>query len=185
MDDLEALRVSGLELARRLAAIAPEHFRRPSALPGWTVFDLANHVIGGGKRYTLILAGADAETMQATRTQDHVGADPVASHNSYQRELESAFEEPGVLTRTVHHPSGDRTALELLHMRVAEQALHAVDLARSLGLDETLDDELVDYMLERVAPEFGFGRDHGFFAEEVRIQHGASAQDRLLALSGR
>ena len=185
MDELTALHVSGEELARRLVEVRPEHLQQPSALPGWTVFDLANHVVGGGKRYTLILAGADAQTMQATRTQDHVGDDPMVLHISYQRELEAAFAEPGVLTRTVQHPSGERTALQLLHMRVAEQALHAVDLARSLGLDETLDADLVDYMLARVAPEFGFGRDNGFFAAEGVIADDATSQARLLALSGR
>lgn len=185
MDEFDALRVSGQELARRLAVVRPEHLQRPSVLAGWSVFDLANHVIGGGLRYTLILADADAETMQATRTQDHVGADPVAAHNAYQRDLEASFAQPETLTRIVHHPSGDRTGLELLHMRIAEQALHAVDLARSLGVDESLDAELVDYMLARVAPEFDFGRAHGFFADPGHVADEASRQSRLLALSGR
>ena len=185
MDELTALHVSAQELRRRLAEIRPEHLQQPSALAGWTVFDLANHVIGGGLRYALILADADAETLQATRTKDHVGQDPVATHDAYQRALEDAFAQPGVFPRTVHHPSGDRTALQLLHMRVAEQALHAVDLARSLGLDESLDPELVDHMLARVATEFDFGRDNGFFDPERQVPDDAPAQARLLALSGR
>jgi hypothetical protein len=59
--------------------------QRPSVLPGWTVFDLVNHVIGGGLRYRMILDGADQQAMAATRDQDHVGADPAASYDRHGR----------------------------------------------------------------------------------------------------
>ena len=48
VDDLTALDRAGDELRPRLAQLRPEHLRQPSVLPGWSVFDLVNHVIGLG-----------------------------------------------------------------------------------------------------------------------------------------
>ena len=184
MEDLGALQASGEELLRRLAFVRPEDLQKPSACEGWSVYDLANHVIGGALRYRMILDGASQAEMQATRGGDHVGADPVVSAATLAEPLEQAFAVPGVLERTFAHPAGERTGIELLRMRVTDQALHAVDLARSLALDERLDPDLVDYLLEACAPMFEAGRAVGFFgpAREVAT---ADPQARLRALSGR
>lgn len=182
---MEALRVSGDELARRLAQVRPDHWTQASAVGDWSVFDLVNHVIGGGRRYVMLFDGADLASIQATRAQNHVGADPVSSHSRLAEELAARFAEPGALARTLQHPAGERTGLQLLRMRIAEQALHAVDLARSLDLDDMLDAQLVDFMLVDVAPDFEFGRNKGFFGAVPEIAAEATPQQRLLALSGR
>ena len=185
MDDFQALTVAGDELLRRLARVRPEDLQKPSVCDGWSVYDLVNHVIGGGRRYLLLLDHADAEVMQATRTQDHVGADPVTSYAELAEPLAAAFARAGALDDVVQHPAGDRTGLELLRMRITDVALHAVDLARSLGHDDRLDPDLVDYLLSACAPMFDQGRTAGFFGPALDVAETASPQDRLLALAGR
>lgn len=185
MDDFTALRVSGDELLRRLVAVTPQDMQRPSTCDGWSVYDLANHVLGGARRYLLQLQEADLATVQATREQDFVGDDPVTSFTTLAEPLERAFTQPGVLDRTFQHPAGERTGRQLLRMRITDQSLHAVDLSRSLGLDERLDPLLVDYLLLRCAPMFEAGRAAGFFAPARSVGDSADPQERLLALSGR
>ena len=47
------------------------------------------------------------------------------------------------MTTTVHHPSGDIDGATFLGFRLGDLVLHGWDLARSVGGDEHMDDELV------------------------------------------
>src|SRR5690349_15751990 len=84
VDDLEALQLAGGELERRLPAVRDADLDRPSACPGWSVFDLVNHVIGGGHRYLPPVRGAAAADLAPTRTQDHVPPDPLAHFRRWE-----------------------------------------------------------------------------------------------------
>lgn len=164
MDDLRALEAAGRELERRLPAVRDDQLDRPSSCTGWSVYDLVNHVNGGGHRYLLLLQGAAADDLAATRTQDHVRPSPLEAYLRWQRPLAAAFAEPGALDRTVHHPVGHRSGLDLLRMRTLDLALHGWDLARSLDLDDHLDGELSAHLLTTCAYLVEELRGHGLYA---------------------
>lgn len=185
MDDLEAMQRAGRELEARLPAVRKEVLDRPSACPGWTVYDLVNHVIGGGHRYLLLLQGAAADDLTPTRTQDHVRPDPPAGYQRWQRPMAAAFAEPGALGRVVHHRVGDRSGLDLLRLRTLELTLHAWDLARSLGLDETLDPAVCSHLLEHCGHLVEELRGAGLYAPRRTDDGPATPQARLLRETGR
>jgi len=106
---------------------------------------LVNHVVGANVRYRLLLEGAAAEQVEATRTVDHLGEDPVASFVTTADVLTACFREDGALDRTAHHVTGDRTGRELLSMRILDVAVHGWDLARAVGVDETLAQDVVPF----------------------------------------
>lgn len=147
VDPLLALELASELLAQRLQLVSPQSLGTQSACPGWTVFDLVNHVNGGGHRYLMLLQGASAGDVDATRGEDHVGQVPVDCFWAWQRPLTREFASDGALARTVHHPLGDRSGEDLLGMRLLDLTLHAWDLSRSLTLDERLDPALVSYLL--------------------------------------
>jgi uncharacterized protein (TIGR03086 family) len=186
VDDLKALEIAGLSLERRLSEVGDDQLARPSACTGWSVYDLVNHVNGGGHRYLLLLRGAPADQLAATRTQDHVRPDPLLAYRRWQRPLVEAFAEPDALHRVVHHPVGDRSGLDLLRMRTLDLTLHAWDLARSLGLDDTVDAQLCGYLLSdcmRLVEEL---RGHGLYAPAGEPPTGqVSLQHELLQRTGR
>src|SRR5690242_12550845 len=68
VDDLQALELAGRSLERRLAAVQVDVLQQPSSCSGWSVYDLINHVNGGGHRYLLLSRGAAAAEVDATRT---------------------------------------------------------------------------------------------------------------------
>ena len=122
-----------------------------------------NHVVGANRRYTMLLHGATADEVDATRTADHLGDDPVASFVATTAELTAAFREPGAMARMAHHPAGERTGAQLLEMRVLDVTVHTWDLARSIGADESLDPDAVAFALT-LRDTFEAGRERGSFA---------------------
>lgn len=185
MDDFAALTASGAEWERRLAAHRPERGAQPSVLPGWSVHELVNHVIGGAVRYLLLLRGAPLDVVEATREHDHVGVHPLRAHHRVAAPLTAEFHAPGALERSVRHRAGRFSGRELLRMRVLEQSLHAWDLARSSGDDGALPDGLVDYLLGTCEDLVLRLRAAGRYAGPVDGDRGGDRQRRLLALTGR
>jgi uncharacterized protein (TIGR03086 family) len=185
MDAFEALDRSRVEFRRVLAGVGHEHWELATPCEEWDVRELVNHVLGGNVRYTMLLHGAGADEMAATRSMDHIGGDTLASFDRSAAEVMAAFEEPDALERNVHHPAGDRSGFDLLWLRVAEWTIHASDLARAIGGDETLDPDLVDTLLARLT-EHGTGLESGgYYADPSPAQADAPAQTRLLLTVGR
>ena len=185
MYGLDALRTANAGFERRLRLVRRDDWERPTPCEEWDVRALVNHVVGANGRYVLLLKGASAMEVDATRGADHLGDDPLASCLATAAELTDAFREEGALARTVHHPAGYRTGAELLGMRVLDVAVHCWDLARAIDADETLDADVVEFVLA-VAPRIEASRQHGAFAPPVgEIASDKSPQDRLLHLVGR
>jgi uncharacterized protein (TIGR03086 family) len=182
---LDLLSRAGEGFARRLARVQPDQWTAPTPCTEWDVQALVNHVVGANRRYTLLLHGATAGEVDATRTVDHLGRDPVNSFVTTATELNAAFREPGALNRTAHHPAGEHTGAQLLEMRVLDVAVHTWDLARAIGADESLDPDVIEFALT-LQDTFEAGRERGSFTPPpgTTPTH-LSVQARLLHLLGR
>jgi len=185
MDRWGALDRAHVEFETRLLLVRPHDWVRPTPCDAWDVRALTNHVVGGSRRYTMLLHGAEADTVNRTRTDDHLGTDPVASFLTSAADVTAAFREDGALARIAHHPLGDCTGEQLLAMRVVDVTVHAWDLARGLGVAEILDRDLVEFahahavVIER-------GRERGSFSLPTSpLPPKASRQARLIHLAGR
>ena len=169
----------------RLALVQSQQWIAPTPCTEWDVRALVNHVVGANRRYTMLLHGATADEVDATRTADHLGDDPASSFAATAAELRVAFCEPGALTCTAHHPSGKRTGAQLLAMRVLDITVHTWDLARSIGADESLDAAAVAFALT-LQDTVEAGRARGSFdPPPADTPTDASPQARLLHVSGR
>jgi uncharacterized protein (TIGR03086 family) len=170
---------------RRLAIIRPDQWTAPTPRAEWDVRALVSHVIGANRRYTMLLHGATADEVDATRSADHLVDDPASSLLATTAELHAAFREPGAMAHIAHHPAGERTGADLLAMRIVDVTVHTWDLARAIGADEKLDDNAVAFALSR-RDIFDAGRQRGSFAPpSEQTLADFSAQARLLHLSGR
>ena len=170
---------------QRLALVRPVQWAARTPCTEWNVRALVNHVVGANRRYTMLLRGAATDEVEATRAVDHLGDDPVASFAATAAELEAAFGEPGAMARTAYHRAGGRTGAQLLQMRVLDVAVHTWDLARAIGVGESLDPGVVAFALT-LQDTFGAARQRGAFAPPPgNTPAGGSAQARLLYLAGR
>jgi uncharacterized protein (TIGR03086 family) len=184
MDHFAALDVSTALLRRQLAAIKADQWKEPSACEGWSVYDVANHVLGGGHRYWLWMSQAPHEEVEASRLLDFVGDDAVSALDEHAAALRAAFEELGALERPVAHPAGEIPGRELLELRVIEQALHAWDIAVGIRGDTTIEPDLCEYLLGTMMTIERL-REQGHYAPATATQPGGLAQQQLLRAAGR
>ena len=184
-EPVELLLVANEEFARRLRLVGPDDWRRPTPCSEWDVRALVNHVVGGNVRYQLLLAGAATEQVEATRTVDHVGEDALASFVGTADVVVACFQQDGALDRVGHHATGDRTGRELLSMRILDAAVHGWDLARAIGADESLDEEVVAYLLAYTAGLDLGPAQRAFAPADADGPRDGSALDQLLHRLGR
>jgi uncharacterized protein (TIGR03086 family) len=184
-DPLELLPVANDEFARRLRLVGPDDWARPTPCAEWDVRALVDHVVGANVRYRLLLHGAATEEVEATRSVDHLGDDPLSSFLATADAVVACFGEDGALDRVAHHVTGERTGRELLSMRILDVAVHGWDLARAIGADEALDRDVVAYLLAYSrALDLG-PRQRAFAPAGGDVPPGAGPQDRLLHRLGR
>lgn len=183
MDPFGALDVATAGFARTLALVQPDQWLADSPNPGWSVRDLVNHVIGGNRRYVLLLSGASTDQVEALRDLDHLGDDPITNFRVTAAAVSAAFGERGAMERVVHHRHGDRYGAELLVMRITEHALHGWDLARAISQDDSIDAPVVEALLAAADADPTSVERAGFVSRPGA--NGLMGVARLLALTGR
>lgn len=132
--------------------MAPDQLSRPSPCEDWTLRALISHVVGESIMSVRILNGADAEEAVYGLNGDILGADASTAFAMAAPAECAAFNEPGAIGRTVQHPAMDMPGSQLLGFRIGGLTLHAWDLARGCGGDETLDSELVEAVWAQLSP---------------------------------
>ncbi len=96
MDSIDALDTACTYCRLRLAAVRASDFSLPTPCTEWTVRDLLNHLLGGQRRHLMLLNGASTAMAEASRHDDHLSGDPVASFDAAHAELKRAFTAPAV-----------------------------------------------------------------------------------------
>lgn len=187
MNEMALLRRAGSEFGRRLANVRPDQLSCQTPCAEWTVRDLISHVVGESIMSVCLLHGADAEQAVFGTNGDILGGDASAAFATAVSAEYLAFEEPGAMGRTVHHPAMDMPGAQLLGFRIGGLTLHGWDLARGYGGDDTLDLELVEAVWTQLSPMASFIAQTGVFGAgpSGKVGHDAPLQVRLLDLTGR
>ena len=185
-DPLELLVAAKDEFAQRMQLVGPDDWRDQRRVPSgtytrWSITSAAA-TFATSCCYT---THPPTEQVETTRTVDHLGDDALASFVATADGIVVCFHEDGALERIAHHATGDRTGRELLSMRILDAAIHGWDLARAIGGDETLDGDVVAFLLAYTA-ELDLGPQQRAFARaDAHVPRNASPQDQLLHRLGR
>ena len=168
------------EFAKRLAAITD--WDTPTPGTEWRVRDLVAHVIAEQQWVPYLLAGQSAAAK--TELQPLRMDDLRAEWELYSLAATAAWANtaPDVLVRLSYDTV---TMAEYLREQVSDVAIHTWDLARAIGADETLDDELVAAVWTVFEPQADTLTASGLYAPPVPLPDDAPLQHRLLALTGR
>ena len=207
MDERKLYRLCADEFAARARRIG-DRWDAPTPCAGWDVRALVRHVVEEELWAPPLLAGATIADVGDRFAGDQVGrGDEAGAHGSTGP---SRSESPGVVTpvddplgaferahtaaltavdeapdRDVHLSFGDTPRAEYTLQLAADHLVHAWDLARALGEDDTLDAGAVEAVREWFASMEDAYRGAGVIGDRVPVDPGADPQTVLLAMFGR
>ena len=140
----------------------------------WAVHDLMSHMLDTQHYFVASAQGREASPPSSTPTTA-IGDDPVADFEQARAETLQTFGAAGVIDKT--GPS--------LGIAFSDQLLHGWDLARATGQDETMPAGLPEAAYKIIHGRFTDEQRKGIFKPEVTVPADASAQEKLLAYTGR
>lgn len=173
------------EFDRRVALIRPGQWHDPTPCAEWDVRALVDHLVTEQLWVPPLLDGATIADLGDRFDGDQLGDDPVAAWKSAAAAAREAFAAPGALHRPVELSYGRRPADGYCQEMTLDLAVHAWDLARGIGADDHLDEDLVRGVLRFVQPQAEQLAGTGLFAAPIEVSDDADPQTRLLALLGR
>lgn len=168
------------EFARRIAVV--EDWDAPTPDTEWSVRDLVAHVVEEQQWVPYLLAGhtvARAKSSIARLRDDLKGEWAL-----YSLAATAAWRSTPP-TASVQLTHDTVTMHDYLREQVADVTIHTWDVARAIGADESLDDELVRAVWTVFEPQRNALEASGLFASPVPVPHDAPLQSRLLAITGR
>jgi uncharacterized protein (TIGR03086 family) len=146
----------------------------PTSCDEWNVRTLISHMLQTQQYFVGAARGEEVSPPAAT-PPDLVGAEPRADFARARAETLTTFEEPGVIEKT--GPA--------LGIAFSDQLLHGWDLATSTGQDTTMPAGLPEAAYSLIYGRFTDEQRKGIFKPEIAVASDASAQDKLLAYTGR
>jgi uncharacterized protein (TIGR03086 family) len=146
----------------------------PTPCDDWSVRDLLNHMLDTQAYFAGSARGEDVSPPAAT-PPTLLSDDPVADFARAQAEVLQEFGRDGVIDKT--GPA--------LGIAFSDQLLHGWDLARATGQDTTMPEGLADEAYGIIHGAFTDDQRQGVFKPELPAPDDATAQERLLAYTGR
>ena len=171
--------------SRRVAAVGPEDWHRPTPCADWDVRALVAHLVDENLWAPPLLAGRTIADVGDELAGDPLGDDPRAAWDTSAAAAAEAVARPGALEGTAHLSFGDVPGEEYVCQLTADLLVHAWDVARATGGDERLDPAVVDAVAAWFDGMEDLYRAAGAIGPAVPLPDGAGPQDRLLARFGR
>jgi uncharacterized protein (TIGR03086 family) len=140
----------------------------------WDVRTLMNHMLDTQGYFVGTARGEDV-SLPSSNPPELMSDDPVADFTRARMETLRTFGQEGVIEKT--GPA--------LGIAFSDQLLHGWDLAKATGQDATMPAGLADVAYQTIHGRFTDAQRNGVFKPEVAVPADASAQDKLLAYTGR
>lgn len=169
--------------AQRLATVRGSQWGSPTPCVSWTVADLVGHVVAGNMMATELLGSPTPVT--SAPAADTASAPQLENQFAETCRVQAEAFAAALSKASVGHPAGQITAQEFAIYRCADIVVHAWDLARAIGADDTISPELVKQVLTPYVAWVRTLDAAGVFASARPNLGGGARQDELLRQLGR
>lgn len=169
-----------------VAAARPGDWPLATPCPAWDVHALVGHLVDGQAQVAAMLRSAPVPipTTDPGGLARRADPDPAAAWRRARRESAAALADVDD-DAVVPTPMGEVPVPVLLDTAVVEPLLHGWDLATALGVATDLDPETAEVTLAGVRALGPRLAATGMYAAALPLHDGMSAQEQLLALTGR
>jgi uncharacterized protein (TIGR03086 family) len=184
--DLPDLHASALASTRRyMEGIGAGDWDAGSPCEGWTVRELANHVVAGNFWAAELARGKSIAEVGDRLDGDVLGDDPLDAYDESGRLADGAFRAPGAMEAPCAVSYGPVPGEVYAGHRFLDVLIHGWDLAQATGQDTRLDPHLVEACWTVVEPQRDLLIGSGMFGARHDAPPNADRQDTLLAVLGR
>lgn len=173
------------EFDSRVKQVKDDQWTDATPCTDWNVHDLVNHIVNEAYWVPPLLAGKTIAEVGDLFDGDLLGTEPQETWSKASDQELQAVKALGGLDQKVHVSWGAIPAGEYLTQVLMDHLIHAWDLARAIGTDKKLDDELVEYCYDVAKPMEEMLRGSGVYGSNVSVPDDADTQTKLLALVGR
>jgi len=158
----------------------------PTPCEGWSVRDVANHVVGGLIVFVGTLEGEAVRPDPDAPDPDYLGSDPAGAYRGAADRCLAGFGRSGALDRVYDFVFGPTPGLVIANISLQESLVHGWDIARGAGLAYTPGAGAVAAVAEFNADRDGDDiRREGMFGPEQPVPSGVSPFEALLGRLGR
>jgi uncharacterized protein (TIGR03086 family) len=140
----------------------------------WDLRTLLNHMLETQRFFTGAARGEKTTPPSPTPT-DLIDGDPIEQFEHGLLDMVDAYSET----------TPDPRSTSMLGIAFADQLIHGWDIARATGQDDTMPDGLAEAALEILSGRLTDDQRKGAFKPAIVLDQSASAQEQLLAFSGR
>ena len=169
------------QFTARVEAVPPDAWDRPAPCDGWVARDVVDHLVEWLSAHFFSTWGVPVTASLGSHD------DPREAWLWLDAGIRAGLDDPSIA-----HVQFENGPLGLQSYEVAidtictpDVLVHTWDLARAVGLDETLDADEVHRYLENVAGYEDEMVKSGHYGPRIEIPEGADEQTRLLAILGR
>lgn len=171
------------ELEHAMRRTPVDRWDEPSPCDAWTAREVAGHAIAVVEHIPARL-DRDIARDPFTDLVAIAGPDPVESFRSVRSAALVALDTQHALSTTVKTSMGTLTVDDYLVPLGRDAVIHAWDIARATGTDDSLDPALVEATLVRLdRTQMSAGR--GTYGAPIALPSRSTTQQRLLAAVGR
>jgi uncharacterized protein (TIGR03086 family) len=165
---------------RRVDGVPAGRWDDPAPCEGWAARDVVRHLVEWMP--ALYFPAVDLPVPALPPVDD----DPAAAWRATDAAISALLEDPALASRPTRTRAGEMTLEALVAMTgLMDLLLHAWDLARATGQDETLDPAEASAFLAGIEPWDAALRSSGYYGPRVPVPDDADDQTKLLAFTGR
>ena len=165
---------------RTVEAVPPDKWDNAAPCADWVARDVVRHLVEWVPGFFSSFAGVE---FPAGPSADE---DPAGVWAALRDHLQALLDDETATSCVIESPTGPSTIGDAIGTFVLGDVLvHTWDIARAVGLDETLDADEVHGLYETMLPMDAALRASGHFGPQVDVADDASEQTKLLAFTGR
>jgi uncharacterized protein (TIGR03086 family) len=177
---IEVYETAVKQARKTMAGVKPGQLAQTTPCSYWTVQGLMAHMVAAP---AALLAFLENDTPPTPGVQAKEAS--VQAFDATVAKALAAARAPGALAKKTKTPAGEMTGAQFMTVVAADLCVHTWDLAKATGQDTRLDPKLAELSYAVFAPFAEFARQAGAFGPEVKVTASASAQDKMLGLTGR
>lgn len=180
---LDLLESAAAWTEEKVAGTRPDQLDLPTPCEEWDVRTLINHLLDSLEMFEGVAKGGSLRPPH--HPPDLVGGETAADYERARASMLAAFREPGVMDKTAPWLGGQVPMEQMVRTIFGDVLIHGWDLAKATGQDTTMPADLAEAAWEQGEggiPDMVRG---SIFKTAVEVPDSASAQDKLIAYTGR